>query len=248
MAKPRFFIRGRIGKSVDIAGPDAKHIRDVLRLAPGEIIEVVDSEGTLAEVRIENLLPSTVSGRVISSRRVVRSLPEIYLFQGLPKSGKLDTIIRQATEIGVSGISPVLTERVVVKLEPEKATRKSDRWQKIAAEAAKQSHRTSIPRVTSALAWHNAIEELKGFDQVIVFWEEEHEKLLFEVLNPSSRRVALVIGPEGGLSEREVAELRGIGADIVTLGESILRTETAGPIAVALTLYELRRIEKARHL
>ncbi|MBE0448452.1 MAG: 16S rRNA (uracil(1498)-N(3))-methyltransferase [Actinobacteria bacterium] len=244
MAKPRFFINEKIGESVDIMGSDAKHIRDVLRLAIGDSIKVVDSEGTIAEVRIDNLSHASVSGKVINSHKVIRSLPEVYLFQGLPKVGKFDIIIRQATEIGASGISPVLTECVVVKVEAQKAVRKSDRWQKIVAEAAKQSRRTSIPKITGALTWHDAVEELKKFDQVIVFWEEEHEKLLFEVLKPTARSIALVVGPEGGLSENEITELKRIGAEIITLGESILRTETAGPVAVALVLYELQKVKK----
>lgn len=248
MAKPRFFINRQLGESVDIVGSDAKHIRDVLRLAVGDVIEVVDSEGTLAEVKINSISHASISGGVINSHKVVRSLPEVYLFQGLPKAGKLDMIIRQATEVGASGISPVITERVVVKLEAQKAAKKSDRWQKIAAEAAKQSHRVLIPRVTHILAWDDAMEELKGFDQVIVFWEEEHEKLLFEVIKPTARSIALVIGPEGGLSEKEVTELKRIGAEAITLGDSILRTETAGPVAVALALYELQRMKKAGQL
>lgn len=244
MAKPRFFIKGIIGDSVDITGSDARHIKDILRLVPGEIIEVVDSEGTLADVRLEDVSRECVSGRVVERRKTTEALPHVVLFQGLPKSGKFDTVVRQTTEIGVSGISPVLTERVVVKLEPGKAGKKSDRWQRIAEEAAKQAHRMLIPKVSGILSWQEAIEELQKFDQVIVFWEEERESLLFEVLKPGARTIAVVVGPEGGLSTREVDELKEIGARTVTLGESILRTETAGSIAVALVLYELRRLKK----
>jgi len=248
LAKARFFLAGQIGESVEveITGPDARHIKDVLRLSKGDMIEVVDSEGIIAEVRIEGFARGGVLGRIVGSYKAAESLPQVYLFQGLPKAGKLDTIVRQATEIGVSGISPILTERVVVKLEAQKAAKKSDRWQKIATEAAKQSHRISIPKVTGVLSWQEALEELKKFDHTVVFWEEEHEKLLFEALKPEVHSIALVIGPEGGLAEKEVADLKDIGAEVVTLGESILRTETAGPVAVALTLYELRRMKKTK--
>lgn len=244
MSKPRFFIEGEIGESVDITGSDARHIRDVLRLKAGDVIEVVDSGGQLADIEITGVSGDRVSGRVIKRYGGREALPEVYLFQALPKAAKMDMIVRQSTEIGVAGIYPVITERVVVKVEAEKAGKKVERWQKIAAEAAKQSHRVSIPKVSPILSWQDALRELKKFEQVIVFWEVEREMLLHEVLKPEATRIALVIGPEGGLSQREASDLMGVDAQAVTLGETILRVETAGPVAVALALYDLRRKKK----
>jgi 16S rRNA (uracil1498-N3)-methyltransferase len=103
-----------------------------------------------------------------------------------------------------------------------------------------------VPKVNAPLDWESALRELAGFDQVVVFWEEEHDRLLSEVLQPEAARIALVVGPEGGLSEGEIADLKALGAGVASMGEYILRTETAGPIAVALTLYEYARTSRDR--
>lgn len=244
MSRPRFFIAETAGESVSITGPDVKHIRDVLRLGAGAVIEVVDTTPSLCEVEIEHISRDAVIGIVLSRREPEATSPQVYLYQGLPKAGKIDIIIRQATEIGVAGVTPVLTERVVVALEPGKAEKKSARWQKIAEEAAKQSHRLSVPKIGTPLDWASTLGELPGFDQVVVFWEEERDRLLSEVLKSEASRIALIVGPEGGLSEGEIADLKALGAEVASMGENILRTETAGPIAVALTLYEHGRVRR----
>ncbi|MBI4733562.1 MAG: 16S rRNA (uracil(1498)-N(3))-methyltransferase [Rubrobacteridae bacterium] len=246
MAKPRFFADRPVRFSVAITGTDAHHIRDVLRLHIGETIEVVDSNGDVFDIEIIAIGPDEVTGKVVGRYEVVGSLPEVYLFQSLPKAGKLDTIIRQVTEIGADGIFPFISERAISKVEGEKAGKKLERWQKIATEAAKQSHRTIIPRVNAVLSWKQALDELRGFDLVVLFWEEETLKLPFEVLDSKAQRIAVVIGPEGGFSEKEARELIGMGARVVSMGDSILRVETAAPVAIALVLYDLRRIQKAK--
>jgi len=244
LAKPRFFVDRKVKFAVDITGSDAHHIKDVLRLEPGNLVEVVDPEGNVSDVEITEVSSSKVTGKVVRSYKPEEGLPEIALFQALPKSAKMDDIVRQSTEIGVNGIYPMITERVVVKLDPEKASKKSERWQKIAAEAAKQSHRTLIPKISPVLSWQDALEELKNFKEIIVFWEEEQGTLPYEVIDPTANKIALVIGPEGGLAESEVADLKQLGAKITTMGESILRVETAAPVAVALVMYDLRRMKK----
>jgi 16S rRNA (uracil1498-N3)-methyltransferase len=247
VAKPRFFIDRSVDNAIEIAGPDAKHIRDVLRLKLGDIIEVVDPEGNLADIELTDVA-SNVSGRVVKTYENAETLPKVYLFQALPKAAKMDDIVRQVTEIGVTGIVPILTERVIVKIEPDKAPKKRERWQKIAAEASKQSHRISIPFVSEILSWDKALDELAHYDQVVVFWEEEQARLPYEALNPTVGSVALVIGPEGGLADSEIADLKRIGADVVTLGKTILRVETAAPVATALVFYDLRKARKAGNL
>jgi 16S rRNA (uracil1498-N3)-methyltransferase len=244
LSKPRFFVNRPVKFAVDITGPDARHIKDVLRLGAGDVIEVVDPEGTISDIEITGISSGEVSGRVITSYRAHEELPELFLFQALPKVGKMDTIIRQATEIGVTGVYPIQTERAVVKIDTERASKKTERWQKIAAEAAKQSHRTLIPTVSAVLTWKEALQQLKEFDEVIVFWEEESGTLPHEVLDPVAKTIAVVIGPEGGLSEKEISDLKALGARVVTLGESILRVETAAPVAIALILYDLRRMKR----
>lgn len=244
MAKPRFFVDRKVKFAVNITGSDSKHIKNVLRLGPGDVIEVVDPEGNVSDVKIAEASPDKVTGKVIRSYKPEAGLPKIFLFQALPKAAKMDDIVRQSTEIGVTGIYPMMTERVVVKLDPEKSSRKSERWQKIAAEAAKQSHRTLIPKISLVLSWQDALEELKNFKETIVFWEEEQGTLPYEIIDATADKIALVIGPEGGLAESEVDDLKQLGAKITTMGESILRVETAAPVAVALVMYDLRRMRR----
>lgn len=244
MAKPRFFVNRSVKYAVDITGSDARHIKDVLRLHIGDTIEVVDPKANISDIEIVDISDEKVTGKVIKSYRQEEGLPEVFLFQALPKGAKMDGIVRQAVEVGIAAVFPMLAERVVVKIEPGKAAKKVDRWQKIAAEAAKQSHRSFIPEVSPILSWAEALTELEKFDQVIVFWEEERIQRPFEVLNPNAKRTALVIGPEGGLADREVSDLKKIGAKIVSLGKSILRVETAAPVAIALVLYDLCRMKK----
>lgn len=247
MAKPRFFVDRPVKFSVEITDQDAKHIRDVLRLRPGDVVEVVDASGELADIEIVQV-SDTVLGKVVKAYAKKAPVAQVFLFQALPKGAKMDDIVRQVTEVGVTGVYPVISERVVVKVEPDKAAKKAERWQKIASEAAKQSHRTSIPKVFEPLSWDSALKELARFRQVVVFWEEEQSAELYEVLDPEANETALVIGPEGGLSEREVEDLKSVGAKTATLGESILRVETAAPVAAALVFYEFRRQGRQQRL
>jgi 16S rRNA (uracil1498-N3)-methyltransferase len=261
MAKPRFFVDRPVKFSVTITGEDAHHIRDVIRLHTGETIEVVDPGGNVSDAEITAIEPGEVIAKVIERHEGPTVLPEVYLFQAMPKAGKFDDIIRMTTEIGVAGIYPLITERVVVKFDGEKAGKKLDRWRKIAAEAAKQSHRTTIPGINPVLTWKDALVELRKFEIIITFWEEESMVLPCEVLGsyrselgsrltsdkPSQLqhplpRIAVIIGPEGGLSDKEAVDLKEAGANTVTMGESILRVETAAPVAIALVLYDLRRV------
>jgi 16S rRNA (uracil1498-N3)-methyltransferase len=299
VAKPRFFIDRPVRFSVTIAGDEAHHIRDVIRLQAGEVIEVVDSDGVVSDIEITGIEQGEIVGKVIARHSSRSDLADVYLFQALPKGGKIDDIIRQSTEIGVSGIYPIITERAIAKVNDEKAGKKLDRWQKIAVEAAKQSHRTSIPGINPVLSWREALEILQSFDLIILFWEEETRTLPYEVLatlktheiqetretpesetaqfmeatsaptvskepessktplpnNPLANKkvaekIAVIIGPEGGLSEKEAEDLKRIGAHAVTMGTSILRVETAAPVALALVIYDLRKMqhEKQREL
>lgn len=244
MPKHRFFISQSLsGDTIEIAGPTVHHIRTVLRLKPGDTIQLVDPSGTLASVKILSVDPAGIEGLVLGRETPPKKETTIALFQGLPKGAKMDQIVRQATEIGVDLIAPVVTERAI-GLPEEKVSKKLERWRRIATEAAQQSKRTDVPQVLPVLSWSEALELLNTFELKVVFWEEEKQRLVAELFDRPEKPASLgvVIGPEGGLASDEIDDLRRTGSQTVTFGERILRTETAGIAALAIVLYELRRL------
>jgi 16S rRNA (uracil1498-N3)-methyltransferase len=239
----RFFVdRKQIHEdTIEIVGKDVKHIKDVLRLRIKDNLEIA-SEGRcyLCEIVL------------IESKRVVVKILDVWegeneppihinLFQGIAKGDKMDLIIQKCTEVGAKEIFPVFTNRTVVKIKDrDKENKKIDRWNLIAEEAAKQSKRDIIPVVRNAIDFEDMVEILKDEEHIIVPYEMESSKGIKEVLKGiTGKRINVVIGPEGGFEEYEIDMLRAIGAQVVTLGPRILRTETAGIVTVAMILYEL---------
>lgn len=224
-----------------IKGEDVKHIRDVLRLALGNLIVVGDGEGAEFIASIDSVSSSEVVATIIKEEKKEEVLPRVSLFQGFAKGAKMDLIVRQATELGVSEIIPVFTERSIVHLKEDDCKKRLMRWEKIAVEASKQSQRSYLPKILAARNWQDAVELLRSYDLVVVPWEEERGQSLKSVLREHPKkceRVALVIGPEGGLTEEEVSELKKLGALAVSLGRNILRTETAAVAALSMIVYE----------
>lgn len=174
-------------------------------------------------------------------------LPFVTLVQGLAKGEKMDTIVRQAVEAGASEVIPVSFRRSIVKLEPHKAAARAERWNRIADSAAKQAHRASVPVVREPMDVDAAIDALASHDLVLVCWEEEHAAGLMDSLlrldaDALPSKVAVVVGPEGGIDASEVSDLVARGAVTVALGDTILRAETAAVVAVAVTVQTLQHI------
>lgn len=227
---------------VTIVGEDVKHIKNVLRLNKGDKIVVCDGEAYEYIVEITSLEDALVSGDIIHKELSKSEAPiDIKLYQGLPKSTKMDLIIQKTTELGVKEIVPVITERTVVKLENQKKEQKKlERWNRIALEAAKQSKRGKIPIVRNVLSFKELINHLGNEDFVIVPYEDDSMTGAKEILEKcKSKKISIVIGPEGGFEKEEISKLKDIGAHVVSLGPRILRTETAGFTAIAIALYEL---------
>lgn len=234
-----------------LSSDDAKHAR-VLRLKPKEHIAVVDAAHDYFECEIvsfDDLQPMVQIARHVAGRQ--EEPPAVILAQGLAKADKMETVIRHATELGVRGFIPLECERSVVKLDAKKASAKRDRWQAVAKSAAMQSGQPGIPEVSEPLSMETASESFKEAAAVLVCWEEAPSTALLADALPGSRGVeglrqekgpvVVAVGPEGGLTEREVEILLASNphAALVSLGPSILRTETAGIVASALVLYEL---------
>ena len=222
-----------------ITGADHNHIKNVLRMKPGEEI-LVSCEGRSDLCVIEEISADAVTVRVTEESYRSTELPvKIYLFQGLPKSDKLELIIQKCVELGVYAIVPVEMSRCVVKLEGKKKEERRARWQSIAESAAKQSKRNVIPEVLPVMSYKDAINMASEMDVFMVPYEAKDGmnatlKALKTMKN--GRSVAILIGPEGGFEEKEVESAEQMGGVAVSLGKRILRAETAAMTAVSMCM------------
>ena len=226
---------------VFIEGADYNHIKNVLRFKVGEQFLVsIDGKSNLCQLK--EFSSNQVIAEIIEENYQDTSLPiEIHLFQALPKSDKFELIIQKAVELGVEKIIPVQTERCIVKLDDKKKDGKSARWNAIAESAAKQSKRTSIPKVENAVTFQNALQLSKELDLLIIAYENKEgisaTKEAFSLIK-KGMKVGVIIGPEGGFSQSEINLAESFSAKIISLGKRILRTETASIATLsALMLY-----------
>jgi len=241
----QFFVEPeRIGsEQALITGPDVNHIRNVLRMKPGEAVRISDGSGSCYDGIIDTLQNDEIVVRLSGEKIESTELPvETVLFQGLPKSDKMELIIQKNTELGISAIVPVSTSRAVVKLDEKKADSKVKRWNGIAEAAAKQSKRTLIPEIRPVMSFKQALIEASAFDIKLMPYENAEgmaftRKCISEI-KPGAR-VAIFIGPEGGFSEEEVEAASEAGFVPITLGRRILRTETAGMSVLSMLVYAL---------
>lgn len=229
----------RQGNRYIITGADFKHIKNVLRMQTGEDILVSeDGKSNLCCLcAIEN---DYIIAEILKEDYQDTNLPiEIYLFQGLPKSDKMELIIQKCVELGVEGIVPVEMNRCVVKLDDKKKKSKTARWQSIAESAAKQSKRNIIPEISDVLSFNDAIEKAKELDVFLVPYEsKDGMNSTKEALSAikSGATVGILIGPEGGFEEKEIEIAENAGGKIVSLGKRILRTETAAITSVGMCM------------
>lgn len=222
-----------------ISGADYNHIKNVLRMNIGEKILVSENgKSSLCEIKSFDGEFATVS--IIEENYQDTSLPiKIFLFQGLPKSDKMELIIQKAVELGADAVIPVEMSRCVVKLDDKKKKSKISRWQAIAESAAKQSKRTIIPEIFDVLTFKQAIEKAKELDLFIVPYENKEgmkatKDALLQMKAGSS--VGIFIGPEGGFEESEIELATNSGGKTVSLGKRILRTETAAITSIAMCM------------
>ncbi|MBR2449822.1 MAG: 16S rRNA (uracil(1498)-N(3))-methyltransferase [Clostridia bacterium] len=227
------------GNKAKITGADYNHITNVLRLKVGEEI-LISVLGASHLSKIEDIDDSAVTVEIIKENYQDTSLPvKIHLFQGLPKSDKLELIIQKTVELGVESITPVEMERCVVKLDGKKKDGKTARWQAIAESAAKQSKRTNIPKVESVLSYKQMLEKIRDLDLFIIPYENaKGMQATKETLQSikSGMSVGVLIGPEGGFSDNEIELAKVLNAKTVSLGKRILRTETAAITAVSMLM------------
>lgn len=238
----QFFVEpGQINvndRRVTITGTDVNHIKNVLRMKPGEELAVSNGQdGREYRCAILSFGEESVLCELRFIREEQAELPvRVYLFQGLPKADKMELIVQKAVELGVYRIIPVATKRCVVKLDGKKAETKVSRWQGIAEAAAKQSKRAIIPQITEVMSFGAAVRMASDMGVRLIPYElaegMDRTRELLEQITPGAD-VAVFIGPEGGFDESEIALAMENGIEPVTLGRRILRTETAGMTVLA---------------
>ncbi len=247
---PRFFVNAsdvsvsdngaEINKQITICGNDAAHITRVLRMKPGERLVVCDSDGIEYDTVIESVGDSCLL-RVNSERASCNEPPyRAVIYQALVKGDKFETVIQKGTELGASVFVPVMTKRCVVRLDSKDAAKKTERWQRIAAEAAKQCGRAVIPEVRLPIPLKEAILQAGQEEGKILFcYEGEGTVPLPDVLSDSvsPKTLSVFIGPEGGYEVDEVAFAEENQADLIGLGRRILRTETASAFVLSCLSY-----------
>ena len=244
---PRFFVKtNQINNdNIDIIGEDVKHIKNVLRKQIGDKIEVCNQDtGDSYKCEIENFSEDEIKTNIIEKLTNIQERVEVDIYQGLPKSDKMELIIQKSVELGANAIIPVNMKRCVVKLEGKDESKKIDRWQKIAESAAKQCGRSFIPEVKHLANVKDICNLINEYDAIIVAYENEKDNTLkseLKKLNSENLKIGIVIGPEGGFEESDIKLLKESGAKIVTLGDRILRTETVALNVLSIIMYEFEQ-------
>lgn len=219
---------------------EREHLVRVLRLSPGDLLVGYDNTGKEYTGVIVNIEDKSVTCRILSTDQPdVEAHTSVFIVAGLSKGEKMEWVIQKGTELGMAGLIPLRAKRSVVHIEGKKAQDRVARWQKIASEASKQSHRVLEPEIFEVCDWKELKGHLPEDTQWIIPYEEEKTQRLNSVLGrmKGEHPIAIIIGPEGGFEEAEVTWAQeNLGAHSVSIGPRILRTETAAVAALTLVL------------
>ena len=249
---PKFFVNEEQinNQEIKIQGTDVNHIKNVLREKIGsELIICNEKTGQdylweIKEIKEENII-CNIKEKLLNN---VESNIKVTIMQGLPKADKMELIIQKSVELGVNNIIPIEMKRCVVKLKDKDKIKKIERWQKISVVAAKQSGRNIIPEINQVENLKNICETFENYDIVLLAYENEKENTIKNELKQLKEKnqnknedvkIAILIGPEGGITEEEVEIAKKKGAKIITLGKRILRTETVALNVLSIIMYEL---------
>ena len=242
---PRFFVSPEQihDGHAEITGEDLYHISKVLRMGPGEELTISDGIGRDYYCKITGINSERIMLDVISSWASFSELPvRIHLYQGLPKAGKMDTIIQKAVELGAVRIVPVQTARSIAKLDESREAKKLSHWQAVAESAAKQAGRSIIPAIASCRSFEEAVRECAGLDAALIPYEKaegmDQARQIVRSLH-GCKDIGILIGPEGGFAPSEVEMAEAAGIRTISLGHRILRTETAGMTMISILMFEL---------
>ena len=246
---PKFFVTTNQieGNTIIIQNEDVNHIKNVLRVKVGDTIDICDCDTSKNYIcKIEQIEEKNIYCHIIEEiQSNVESHIQVSIFQGLPKADKMELVIQKSVELGVYDITPVEMKRCVVKLNEKDKIKKIQRWQKISEGAAKQSGRDRIPKINPIVNIHTLCENMKEYDFVLVAYENEKVNTLKQELKKVKQdknkelKIAVIIGPEGGIDKEEIVKFEEHNAKIITLGNRILRTETVALNMLSVIMYEL---------
>ena len=238
--------------AVVLSGDDAHHAVRVMRMQPGDRFICSNGEGREALVVVTEIDKATLTAKIVEELPLTAEPQvQVWIAQSLPKGDKMESVIQKCTEIGAARFIPFISERTIVHYDGKKEARRLERWRKIAKEAAEQAHRNRVPQIDEPLSWPMLLKQVEHVDLACFAYEKENVQQLREHLIrlehlhrqqpiPENNRmvVLLIIGPEGGFTEREVADAEAAGCKSISLGRRILRTETAAMVGLTCILYE----------
>ena len=248
---PKFFVAGNQinNNKITIIGDDVNHIKNVLRQKSGDKITICDiskEQDYLCE--IDKIEEKSIDCNIIEKlENNTESNVKVTIFQGLPKADKMELVIQKSVELGVYDITPLQMKRCVVKLNEKDKLKKIQRWQKISEVAAKQCGRNIIPKINNIVNVKEVCNLCNEYDIVLIAYENEKENTLkkelknLKKLDKEEIKVAVIIGPEGGIEPEEIEMFEENGAKIITLGNRILRTETVALSVLSIIMYELEK-------
>ena len=228
---------------ISVRGDTFHYLANLLRMKEGDIFSGFDGTGFEHSIKIFSVGKEHIEASILESKKIFDAeLPFIlHLFQSIPKRGKMDSIVRDVAQLGAKKITPLLSERVIGSLNPERMTGKKERWEKIAAESSRIAGRQVVTGITDFLRFEDAVR-IRA-DISMIFWEKAIIPLREIMRNlpglNTDAYVKIFVGPEGGFTDEEISMAEGHGAVPVSMGKRILKVETASVIAAALTIYEL---------
>ena len=232
---PRFFVDNIDGSSAYISGDDAKHISKVLRMSIGDEVTLCDGNGQDYIARINNIADSIGFTILSRSDNIAEPTLKLNLYQAIPKLDKMDFIVQKSVELGINQITPVLTQRCISRPNKQSMSRKMERYKKIALSAAKQSGRGIVPEIRPMISYNDAIKEIATNTGILFY--EGGGKPLDMLISKSTHYASILIGSEGGFTLEEVNMAKESGIEIATLGNRILRTETAPISAISIIMH-----------
>lgn len=251
------------GNEVRLIGNDAHHASRVMRMKENSKFIAADGKGRAALVSVKEVSAELVTGEILEWLADDNEPRwSITIAQSLPKGDKMELVIQKGTEIGAAAFVPFESERMIVQYDSKKEAKRLERWNKIAKEASEQAHRSIVPMVAAVRSWKELLNEIEQFDLALFCYEEEGRQAVSRGIGTAVKRwkqqleagsgevhnnanLLVIVGPEGGFTEREAREAEAAGAVIAGLGRRILRTETAGIVALTCLLYEAGEMEGA---
>lgn len=239
-----FFIKPEdiCGEFLYIRNSEAHHIKDVLRYKEGDNLSLFDGEGGLYRGEVVEIKGKEIKVKILDREKKKKKPPFFHLVQAIPKKGKMDLIVEKVAELGIDEITPVITERTVARLSEEKEKKLKERWNKIALAAVKQSKRFFVPTIKEIKTFSQALDELRG-DSLLLIPHLGEKNLMLKQLDWAKYRkndIFMFIGPEGDFTPEEITLAKRKGAISVSLGEAVLRSETAAIYLLSVLNYELR--------